>query len=50
MKKEIKAFFKNHPSIKIKPKELAKKIGITEEYAYAELKHHLYSLSKEGYL
>jgi len=50
MKKEIKAFFKNHPSIKIKPKELAKKIGVTEEYAYAELKHHLYSLSKEGYL
>jgi ribonuclease R len=50
MKKEIKAYFKNHPSLKIKAKDLAKKMEITEEYAYSELKHVLYSLTEEGYL
>ncbi|MEW6701370.1 MAG: RNB domain-containing ribonuclease, partial [Bacteroidota bacterium] len=50
MKKEIKAFFKNHPSLKVKPNELAKKLKIVEDYNYAELKHFLYELNKEGYL
>lgn len=50
MKKEIKAFFKNHPSLKVKSKEIAKHFGITEEYAYAELKSVLYKLTEEGYL
>lgn len=50
MKKNIKAFFKNHPSLKIKSKELASKLGITQEYEYAELKHVLHKLVEEGYL
>ncbi|HOI30648.1 MAG TPA: ribonuclease R [Melioribacteraceae bacterium] len=50
MKKEIKSFFKNHPSLKVKGKEIAKHFGITEEYAYAELKSVLYKLTEEGYL
>lgn len=50
MKKEIKAFFKNHPSLKVKSKEIAKHFGIDEEYAYAELKSVLYKLTEEGYL
>lgn len=50
MKKEIKAYFKNHPSVKIKSRELAKHFGIQEEYAYAELKHTLHQLTEEGYL
>lgn len=50
MKKEIKAFFKNHPSLKVKSKEIAKQFGITEDYAYAELKSVLFKLTEEGYL
>lgn len=50
MKKEIKAYFKNHPSLKVKSKEIAKYFGITEEYAYAELKSTLFKLTDEGYL
>lgn len=50
MKKEIKAFFKNHPSIKLKSKELAKKLNANDEYAYAELKHFLHALTDEGFL
>lgn len=50
MKKEIKSFFKNHPSIKLKSKDLAKKMGIIEDFAYAELKHDLHTLFEEGYL
>lgn len=50
MKKEIKAFFKNHPSLKVKSKEIAVQLGMNEEYAYAELKHTLHKLTEEGYL
>ena len=50
MKKEVKAFFKNHPSSKLKSNELARKFGISEEHAYAELKHVLYSLTEEEFL
>ena len=50
MKKEVKAFFKNHPSSKLKSKDLAKKFNISEEYAYEELKHVLHSLTEEGFL
>ena len=50
MKKEIKSFFKNHPTSKLKSKDLAKKFGIVEDYAYAELKHALHSLTEEGFL
>lgn len=50
MKKEIKSYFKNHPSIKLKTKDIAKHFGITEDYAYAELKSILYKLTEEGYI
>lgn len=50
MKKEIKSFFKNHPSLKIKTKELAKTLSIVDAYVYAELKHSLHSLVDEGFL
>ncbi len=50
MKKEIKAYFKNRPSQKVKSREIAKHFGIQEEYAYAELKHTLHKLTEEGYL
>lgn len=48
MKKEIKAFFKSYPSLKVKSKDIAVKLGITEEYQYAELKHVLHKLTEEG--
>ncbi|MFA7229620.1 MAG: ribonuclease R, partial [Melioribacteraceae bacterium] len=50
MKKQLIAFFKNHPSLKIKAKDLAKKLQITDEHSYAELKHFLHTLSEEGIL
>ena len=50
MKKEIKAFFKNHPAVNLKSKELAKKLNATDEHAYAELKHFLHALTDEGFL
>ena len=50
MKKEIKSFFKNHPSIKLKSKEIANKLNIYDEYQYAELKHFLHALCSEGVL
>lgn len=50
MKKEIKSYFKNHPTIKVKTKEIANHFNISEEYAYAELKHILYKLTEEGFL
>lgn len=50
MKKEIKSFFKNHPTTRLKSKDLAKKFNIIEEYAYAELKHVLHALTEEGFL
>lgn len=50
MKKKLKAFFKNHPGLGLKTKEIAKKLDISEEHEYAELKHLLYKLVEEGYL
>ena len=50
MKKEIKAFFKNHPTARLKSKDLSRELGLTEEYEYAELKHVLFKLSEEGHL
>ena len=50
MKKEIKAFFKNHPSVNIKSRELAKKFDLHEEHSYAELKQVLFKLTEENYL
>lgn len=50
MKNKIKAFFKDNPGIRIKAKELAKRLEITEEFEYAELKHFLHQLDEQGYL
>jgi len=50
MKKAIKAFFKNHSSLRLKSKELAKKLNISDESAYAELKHYLHALTDEGFI
>lgn len=50
MKKEIKSFFKNHPTSNLKAKDLAKKLGVVEEHVYEELKHFLHTLIEEGYL
>ena len=50
MKNKIKSFFAKHSGIKIKPRELAKKLGVKELHEYAKLKDTLYRLYKEGYL
>ncbi len=50
MKKILIAFFKNHPSVKIKSKEIAKQLQIVDDHAYAELKHFLHALTEEGFI
>ncbi len=50
MKKELKALFTKNPGMNIKAKEIAKKLALTDEYAYAELKHFLFKLTEEGFL
>lgn len=50
MKKKIKSFFKNNPSLKVKSKELAERLQIFDSYEYAELKYYLHKLTEEGFL
>lgn len=50
MKKEIKSIFNNLKGHALKPKEIAKRIGINSEYEYQQLKDTLYKLYKENYL
>lgn len=50
MKKTLIAFFKNHPSLKIKAKEIANQLQIVDDHVYAELKHFLHSLTTEGFI
>ncbi len=50
MKNKIKAFFKKNPAGKFKPKEIAKKLGFTQQHEYAKLKHFLHDLVKEDFL
>ena len=50
MKKQLIAFFKNHPSLKIKSKDIAKQLQIVDDHAYSELKHFLHMLTEEGFL
>jgi len=50
MKKEIKAYFTKHPSIKIKPRELAKKLNAREANLYEKMKVVLFGLYKEKFL
>ena len=50
MKRKIKAFFKKHPSLKIKPKKLAEQLFIKQTYEYAKLKEVLHVLVAESFL
>ena len=50
MKKEIRKYFKKNPGLKIKPRELAKKLGFVSSEEYASLKQVLFKLSKQGFL
>lgn len=50
MDKKLKSFFKSNPKLKIKPKELSKKINISDPYEYSMLKETLYNLCREGFL
>lgn len=50
MKKEIKAYFSKHPSIKIKPRELAKKLNAREPHLYEKMKDVLFNLYSEKFL
>ena len=50
MKKKVKSFFKKHPTLKIKSRELAKKIDAVETFEYAHLKDVLHNLTREGFL
>lgn len=50
MKKKIISFFKKNPGRAFKSKEIAKKIGIVEDYEYAQLKETLYKLQSEQFL
>ena len=50
MNKKIKSFFKSNPKLKIKPKELSKRIKISDPYEYSLLKETLYNLCQEGFL
>lgn len=50
MKKEIKALFKDKPGLKLKSKEIAKKLGLINDFQIAELKHFLFQLTEENHL
>lgn len=50
MKKEIKALFSKSNGLKLKSKEIAKKLGVIDEHSYSELKHFLFKLTEEGFL
>ncbi len=50
MKKEVKKFFKANPRLKIKPRELAKKLRYLDAEGYTSLKEILFKLNKQGYL
>lgn len=50
MKKEIIALFKKNPSKSFKAKEIAKRLFISEDHAYASLKAQLHKLQEESFL
>jgi ribonuclease R len=50
MIKKIKSFFKSNPKLKIKAKELSKRIKISDPFEYSLLKETLYKLCQEGFL
>lgn len=50
MKNKVKSFFLKNPAIKIKPRELAKKLSAREPHEYAKLKDVLFKLQQEEFL
>ncbi len=50
MKKKIKNYFANHPSIKIKAKELSQKLQVKNPEEYSSLKFELHKLVDDNYL
>lgn len=50
MKNLVKSYFRKHPSITIKAKELSKHLGINKPHEYAQLKAILHGLEKDGFL
>lgn len=50
MQKAIKKFFRENPSVSIKARDLAKKIGIIDPQEYASMKQLLHKLYNSGWL
>ncbi len=50
MKKELKSFFKKNPTRAFKPKDIARKLDLTSDHEYAELKSMLHMLTVETFL
>ncbi len=50
MKKKVIAFFKKYQGREFKSKDIAKKLGISNDHEYSSLKAMLYQLSQEGFL
>jgi ribonuclease R len=50
MKNKIQAFFRKNPTVKIKSKELAKKLGVKKNRDYSKMKHFLHQLVQENFL
>ncbi len=50
MKKELKSFFKKNPTRGFKSKDVARKLDLTDDHAYAELKAMLHKLAEENFL
>lgn len=50
MKKELKSFFKKNPTRGFKPKDVARKLELTDDHQYAELKSMLHKLAEENFL
>ncbi len=50
MKRKIKSLFKSNPTLKLKSKEIAKKINAVNRHEYAKLKETLFRLTNEEFL
>lgn len=50
MKKELKSFFKKNPSSAFKPKDIARRLDLTSDHEYAELKSMLHKLTQDAFL
>lgn len=50
MKKELKSLFKKNPNRSFKSKEVARRLDLTTDHEYAQLKASLHKLFEEGFL